>query len=344
MDGQVQNPLRSGGEAITLDGARGALTGRVPERKPEPAAEQAPPQPEQQPPAPEQDDASDDNARVPEEDRGEPNSQEATNDDAGDDAPRHEPPAHWKKSVRDYFKTLPPHVQAELVAQERERDRLIDGKLRDAAEKGKTLESERTTIDTERQRIKAALDQLLPDLQLTLQGKWAGVNWDELAAGDQATYVAKQHEFRKDMARLQLARAERDRIAQQEAAAAQKARDEAGMAEWNALTDKRPELKDKAKAKAFFDSITAYAQETGFPVERFNQSVSHLELLTLEKPMLYDKAQKAKADAVVKPVPKVQQPGTAQSKVDRAAEDRAAKLKTLQRTGKLEHARGLLRI
>jgi hypothetical protein len=337
-DAQTANPITEmGGEAISLHQAIGSLLNPTEEQKP--AAEAPPPRPSR-PQAPETAAAAEPAEEAPAE---EAVSEEATDDDAGEDAPRHEPPAHWKKAAKELFATLSPEVQAQLVAQERERDQHINRKMEEAAELRKGAETERSTIETERQRLKSALDTLIPDLEVALQGKWAGVNWAELAQKDQATYVAWQHQFREDVGKLQLARQHRAQIAQQETAAAQKARDEAGKREYEALVIKRPELKDPAKSKAFFDSITDYAREIGFPPDRFAQAVSHLELLTIEKAMKYDRAQAAKAAAIARPVPQVQQPGASRSKGDRQAEARAAQLKRLEQTGDIEDARGLLR-
>jgi hypothetical protein len=73
-------------------------------------------------------------------------------------------------------------------------------------------------------------------------------------------------------------------------------------------------------------------------------NLSHVNLLVLEKAMLYDRAQRARAEAQVRPVPRVQQPGTAESRSERAADRRTARLKRLERSGRIEDAVGLLRI
>lgn len=334
MDGQTTNPLtEGGGDAISLNQAIGSLLNpEAQEQKPTPAA--PPERPKAQDQAPEAEPAAEE--AQPE--------QETQDTETEEDLPPLKAPAFWKKAARDVFEQLPRQAQEQLLEQERERNEGVERALREAAEKRKSAESESSATQNERQRLKTALDQLVPDLQLAIQGKWAGVDWKKLAAEDQATYVAYQHQFREDMARLNAARSERERLAKQEAETADRARQEQGLAEWNALVSKRPELKDQTKAKAFFESITDYARETGFPPDRFNNSLSHLELLTLEKAMLYDKAQAAKAAAVVKNIPKVQAPGPAKTRADKAADERAARLKRLEQSGDLEDARGLLRL
>jgi hypothetical protein len=324
------NPLQAGATPLTLDSARGML---FEDNKDQPAAAPVKEQPPAQPQAQEAEPAAEE--AQPE--------QETTETETEEELPPLKAPAFWKKAARDVFEQLPRHAQEQLLEQERERNEGVERALREAADKRKSADTELTGTQTERQRLKAALDQLLPDLQVALQGKWAGVDWNKLAAEDQATYVAYQHQLRADMTRLQAARAERERIAKQESDEAEKAREEQGKAEWNALVAKRPELMDTKKAEAFFKEVTEYAREIGFPPDRFAQSVSHLEMLTLEKAMKYDQAQKARAEAVVKPLPKVQAPGSAKTKADRTAADREALMKRAEQTGEIRDWARLLR-
>lgn len=114
--------------------------------------------------------------------------------------------------------------------------------------------------------------------------------------------------------------------------------------EREALVGKRPDLQDKAALARFHNELRDYAISVGFAPEQYDGNLSHLNLLVLEKAMLYDRAQRARSEAIARPVPKVQWPGAAQSRADRTAEDRAARLKRLEKTGRVEDAVGLLRL
>jgi colicin import membrane protein len=329
MDGQTQNPLQSGGAEISLNQALGSLLNPTQDETP------AAPVQEQQPPEQAQE-------AKPAAEEAQP-EQETTETETEETLPPLKAPSFWKKDARDIFEALPRHAQEAFLEQERERNAGVERQMREAAEKRKSAETELSATQNERQRIKAALDQLLPDLQRTLQGRWANVDWNKEAAENPANYVALRQQFESEMGQFQRAKAERAQIAKQESEAAEKARQDTARKEWESLTEKRPELKDQAKAKAFFESINAYALEAGYTPERFAQIIDHRDFLALEKAMLYDRAQAAKATAVVKTVPKVQTPGTAKSKADQAAEARAAQMKRLEQTGSIEDALSLLR-
>jgi hypothetical protein len=324
------NPLQAGATPLTLDSARGML---FEDNKDQPAAAPVKEQPPAQPQAQEAEPAAEE--AQPE--------QETTETETEEELPPLKAPAFWKKAARDVFEQLPRHAQEQLLEQERERNEGVERALREAADKRKSADTELTGTQTERQRLKAALDQLLPDLQSTLHRKWANVDWNKLAAEDRGEYVELRHQFETEMAQFQRARAERAQIAEREKAEADKAREETGRKEWEALTAKRTELKDPAKAKAFFESINAYALEMGYSPDRIANTDSHLDFLTLEKAMKYDQAQKARAEAVVKPLPKVQAPGSAKTKADRTAADREALMKRAEQTGEIRDWARLLR-
>jgi hypothetical protein len=324
------NPLHAGATPLTLDSARGMLFEDHKEEKPAAAPVK------EQPPVQEQ-------AQEAEPAAQEAQPEETTETETEETLPPLKAPTFWKKDARDIFEALPRHAQEAFLEQERERNAGVERQMREAAEKRKSADTELTATQTERQRLKAALDQLLPDLQRSLQGRWANVDWNKEAAENPANYVVLRQQFESEMGQFQRARAERAQIAKQESEAAEKARQDTARKEWESLTDKRPELKDQAKAKAFFESINAYALEVGYTPERFAQIIDHRDFLALEKAMLYDRAQKAKAEAVVKPLPKVQVPGSAKTKADRAAQDREALMKRAEQTGELRDWARLLR-
>jgi hypothetical protein len=332
MDGQTQNPLQSGGEALSLNQALGSLLNPTQDEKPaapvteqqpqelaheaEPAAEQA--QPEQE-----------------------------TTVEETEELPPLQPPAFWKKAARDVFATLPREAQERLLEQERDRNEGVERAMREAAEKRKSAESELSAAQNERQRYEQQLKTFVPLLQSQLQGKWGQftqADWIKLAREQPAEYTALKAEYEADMGRLYQAQGEMQRVAQQQTEQQRKAAVESAQREAEALLAKKPELRDPAVQERWTRELRDYAMEAGFTEDYLSQPKSHAALLTLEKAMLYDRAQKAKANAVVKPLPKVQTPGVAKTKADQAADARAAKLKKLEQTGDIESARGLLRM
>jgi hypothetical protein len=252
-------------------------------------------------------------------------------------------PASWKTEERELFGTLPPPLQARIAARERERERAVNEALREAATHRKTAESGRRAQEAER----LAYDQQLGGLVHGMQ--------QQLAAdfGDLRTPADLVALAQKDPARYAVLRARQDALQQ---AQLQHHQIQAQMAEQQhaqletyaqgekaALIEKRPDLKDKATRERFARELKDYAVSAGYSPAQFDSNLSHVNLLVLEKAMLYDRARKARADAEVKPVPRVQTPGTAVTRGERASESRAGRLKKLERSGRIEDALGLLR-
>jgi hypothetical protein len=333
MDGQTANPLQSGGEAITLNQALGSLLNPTQDEKPAaPVQEQQPPEQAQQ--------------AEPAAEEAQPERETTETETEDQELPPLKAPSFWQKPARDVFNALPRHAQEAFLEQERVRNEGVERQLREAAEKRKSADSELTAAQNERQRYQQQLSTFVPLLQQQLQGKWAGMTeakWIELARLQPAEYTALKAEFDADMGRLYQAQSEAQRMAAQQQQEQARAAQATAQREAEALIAKRPELKDPAKQAAWTRDLRDYALEAGFTEDYLSQPKSHMALLTLEKAMLYDRAQTAKATAMVRSVPKVQTPGTAKTKADQSADARAAMLKKLEQTGSIEDARGLLR-
>lgn len=326
-----RNPLQAGAEPIaSIDAAKGILFEKRDET-PAQAAEDAPRTPD---PAPEAEAAAET-----------PSGDEETTETEAEDLPPIDPPSFWKKAARDLFATLPRDAQQAIVERERERERGLNTAMQEAAEKRKAAEAERTAAETERQTYTQQLTAFIPALQRQLQGKWATVDWTKLARESPAEWAALRQEYDNDVATYNRAIAEHRTLAEKQQVEATKAQSDYIAKAEERLIDAFPEWRDQERGRKEIGEIRSYlAKEYGVPTEHLGAMVEPYHFQVARKAMLYDRAQKAKAEAVTKPVPKVQTPGSAKTKADRAAEERAAKLQRLEKTGSLEDARGLLRI
>ena len=254
-----------------------------------------------------------------------------------------EAPASWKTEERDLFHTLPRPVQARIAARERERERTVNEALRAAATHRKAAESERRAQETERFAYQQQLGGLVQGMQQQLVAEFGDLRTPAdlvaLAQKDPARYAVLR--ARQDA--LQQAHVQHQQIQAQMAEQQHAQLETYAQGEKAALIEKRPDLKNKATRERFARELKDYAVSVGYAPAQFDSNLSHVNLLVLEKAMLYDRARKARADAEVRPVPRVQTPGTAVSKGDRAHESRASKLKKLERSGRIEDAIGLLR-
>jgi hypothetical protein len=263
-------------------------------------------------------------------------------DETLDDRPV-DPPASWKAADQDLFRSLPAPVQAQIARREQEREGAINEALREATHR-KLAERRQSAHEAERLAFQEHLNALVAGMQQQLAGEFGDVRTPAdlvaLAQKDPARYAVLR--ARQDA--LQQAQVEQQQI-QTQMVEQQSARLHSyAQHEKAALLEKKPELKDKATRDRFRRDLREYAASVGYAPEQFESNLSHVNLLVLEKAMLYDRARRAKAEAEVWPVPRVQQPGTAQTRGERAADHRATRLKRLERTGRIEDAAGLLRI
>jgi len=331
MDAQTANPLtEAGGQALTLHQALGSL---MPAPEPEPAA---PPERPQQNPAPEADAAPAEQEQPSGETEAQPEPEE-------EQLPPIEAPRFWKKAAREHFESLPRPIQEMILERETERDTEVRRLQNETAEKRKTFESEALAAQNERQRYQQQLQPLIQGLQQSLQSEFADIKTPgdvvALAQSDPARYAL----WRARMDAIQYGQAQLRQIQEAQTAEQRKQYEEYARAEWNEYLKHRPEYKDRSRWEAARRELRDYAVSLGYSEQDFDSNVAHRHLLVLEKAMLYDRAQKAKAEAVAKPVPKVQQPGTARTRADKAADERAARLKKLEQSGSIEDAMGLLR-
>lgn len=121
------------------------------------------------------------------------------------------------------------------------------------------------------------------------------------------------------------------------------------------LIEAKPELRDPAKFEQYDTEVTTYLRGLGIPDERIARA-SYADLKVVEKAMLWDKAQKAKAQAPKQPqaqsgqaqshvrsVPKLMKPGTTRDAG--TADDRIAAAKQqLRKTGSVDDAAASIRL
>ena len=310
-------PAAAGTEPLTLESAIGLLSGPDDDRDTEAEAHSAGP-------------AS-----------AEPSPQ-------GDDVDEHveevNAPASWKTEERDLFRTLPPPLQARIAARERERERAINEALRETAAHRKADEGRRQSQEAERFAYQQQLGALVHGMQQQLGAEFAEIRTPAdlvaLAQKDPARYAVLR--ARQDA--LQQAQIQNQQIQAQMAEQQNAQLETYAQGEKAALIEKRPDLKDRTKRERFARELKSYAVSVGYAAEQFDSNLSHVNLLVLEKAMLYDRARRARAEAEVRPVPRVQQPGTGAARGERAGEARTTRLKRLERSGRIEDAIGLLRI
>jgi hypothetical protein len=207
------------------------------------------------------------------------------------------------------------------------------------SEERKAVEAEKTQAAQERQHYQAQLQALIPMLHTQLQDKFANVDWVKLAKENPSEYVTLKAEYDAHAQRLQMAVAERERIAGQQRAETEKQRS-AWLAEQETrLVAAIPDWKDQEKGRKGIQEIYEYLIGEGVPKDLASQTFDAVHLLIARKAMLYDRAQKAKQDSAAKvvKVPQVQRPGTP-NKTDPKVEARKEALSVHRKHGTVDSA------
>ena len=298
--------------ALTVDQAVGLL-GHAPE-----------PERKDETPSGDQPETTDDGAETPAVEEPAEEQEPAT--------PEVQAPQYWSKEAKERFAELPPELQAVVMAEEKGRESASGKAKQEAAEARKAAEHQAGVLRAQAAR----LNELVPQLEATLTGKWDGATpeaWAGLARSDPDKYVTLKADFDADMAKLSAAReakAQSDGEAQTSYLREQTER----------LQAMNPEL-----AKAIYDPKAGGAQRERLasylttikadPAEFNALTSSALGLTLVQKAMLYDQG-KAKLAEPKPPAPPARTvrpsgapAGTSQQRSTQTAANRFAQTKSI---------------
>lgn len=336
------SPL-SGAEISIADAQAGLLSDLpAPEDDKAQAAERAAPEEQAQDSTDEGEvEAAPEEVSGQEPDEGEETTEEAEPED--DDLPAIDPPASWKRSEKEQWDSLPRAAQEAVARRERERETATNRALQEAAERRKSADTELQQAALQRQTYQEQLDQILPALQASMVREFSDIKTPadiaELAKNDPDRYA----QWDAAQKGLYYAQIERNQLAERQRAEQEKARHQYLAKAEERLIDEFPEWKDQERGRREISEMHQYLQdEYAIPRELLSGMTEPYQYKIARKAMLYDRAQTAKAKAVQKQVPKVQKPGAGTSKAEKAADDRAATLKRLDKTGDLNDALALM--
>lgn len=225
--------------------------------------------------------------------------------DSTEAPPAAEPPASWAVEDHEIFKSLPPAAQMKIAERERQRDLEVRRGQDEVAK-------EKTDTQRLREEYQTKLNQVVPALAKQLQGKWANVNWTQLANDHPADYVKYKAEFDNDMAMYQAAESEKARLTE-------KSTNEFVQEQEKLLPSLIPAWKDEKVARAELSDVVRYLEKEGIPKDVLYHPDGRLKLINARqitlarKAMLYDRAQARVAKpstGTSKPAPQVQKPGS----------------------------------
>src|SRR6185312_16353978 len=226
----------------------------------------------------------------------------------------------WDKAKADAWTKLDRATQEYLLEHDSKSSAEIRRAQNEAAEQRKSLETEKGAVAQARQQYEAALPALLQTLHEQQQGEFSDIK----------TMADVENLARNDWPRYALWDAQQKKIAavQQELTAAQQRQESEFNSKWSdyaskqdqLLVERVPELADKDKASKLRDAAASVLRDVGFDDKEIASAYTGKAGISLRDARLgqiiidaakYREAKTAAAKPVLKAVPPVQRPGTA---------------------------------
>jgi hypothetical protein len=214
----------------------------------------------------------------------------------------------------------PPTFKVKVDGEEREvpLEELVKGysrtedytrKTQKLAEERKASESELLAVRAEREQYAATLGKLEEFLTSSLpkEPDWVQLQREspEQFPAEFATWQVRERQLKEVQAERSAADA---KVLEDRKAELTKVVE----AERHLTLEKIPEWSDAAKAKAEWNELVKYAEQSGYQASDLNAVVDHRVIVMLRKAMLHDRATQATTPPPVKKAAPVMQPGAAQ--------------------------------
>ena len=222
-------------------------------------------------------------------------------------------------------------------------------KTQDVAKERKQVEelqmqyvSEMQQARAERQQYLESLNQIIANSASNLD-KFTNIDWESIKENDPIEYVTKREEFREAQEKVQAMQREQYVTQQKQIADETQMRTKALQEESKKLVEIIPEWSEPEKQKKLVSTIREYATEQGFSEQELNSLVDHRSLIVLMKAQKYDAMQKADVKSKkLKNKPKVIRSGKGVTRNSADKSKRAAQMKRLQGSGRIDDASTLL--
>jgi hypothetical protein len=238
-----------------------------------------------------------------------------------EELPPIDPPRSWKAEEKARFRALPRETQEYLAEREQERDRDLNQRQSEAAEKLKGLTAKEQAAEQARQQYESALPQVLQALQTAQVGEFGDVksmaDVERLAREDWPRYL------QWDVAQKKIAAVQQEMQAAQTRQHQEKADKfkEFATKEDDAFAKNVPESKDAKTFEKLQQGALTLLKDLGFSDSELGEGWNgsrdfslrdHRLQLLIRDASLYRQAQQRAKEVAKKPVPKAQRPGIAQ--------------------------------
>jgi len=223
----------------------------------------------------------------------------------------------------------------------------LGGERRELQQARERATQELAAAETERQHYAQQLGAFVPNLRQQMLAQFAGIDWERLAAEDPTRFAVLGPIYETMTTQLRQAEAAQHRLRERQRQGevdSQEARRRYRDDQWRAVVDRNPEFGDPAKARQETQALSGYLLKAGYRREELDRLVDHRDFILARKAMLYDRMTEARGKIAGTPAPptRLQRPGVARGRGEGAKERRAALLKRLDSTGRVEDAARLI--
>tara|TARA_B000000460_G_C21413910_1_gene347808 strand:- start:142 stop:795 length:654 start_codon:yes stop_codon:yes gene_type:complete len=198
--------------------------------------------------------------------------------------------------------------------------------------------SEMAQIQAERQQYTEYLNQIVESSMGGLD-KYANLDWEAMKSADPIEYVTKREEFREAQEKIQAMRNEQVTAQQKQAEESKQLHAQMVKEEHLKLVSAEPDWGEPEKQKELAGTVRKYALSQGFSEEELNSLVDHRSVLVLMKAAKFDAIDKADVKSKkIKNKPRVVRSGKGTTKNESSKKKRAAEMKRLQQSGRVDDA------
>ena len=222
-------------------------------------------------------------------------------------------------------------------------------KTQELSEQRKGMEQYHTQWNAEIQQIQAERQQYVNALQNVVEtsmgtlDQFATVDWESLKNENPLEYITKRDEFRDTQEKVRQAQFQQQQAHTAHQQESQRNHRRALQEEHGKLVQALPEWSEESSRKKLGSEIKEYALTQGYTSEEIGSLVDHRSLLVLHKAMKFDKASSPEVvKKKVKNKPRVIRAGSPREKSSTDKSKRAAQMKRLQGSGRVDDASILL--
>lgn len=230
-------------------------------------------------------------------------------------APDDEPPEFWSAERKALWaKIQDPEVKAAIRGHVEDASKATARKLEEAATKARQAEEAARAHQANQEQLASWWQVNGQRIGQLVQGKWAGVDWNDLAANNPGEWARLRQQYESEMGQVREMQTRHDAEVKAVETRREQAHRQERAAEHEKLARKFPGEFAGEKAQQTYDTLSQYLLEQGIAPDRLQGIYEEAVVTTVLKAYKYDQLQ-AKAKGVTTPAQAAQPASTTPRRV-----------------------------